>query len=369
MVDVQRRLARLEQLLARVRERRTLPHVRTGSAGNGHSESPAAEAAEAIAARPQTLPPDAYEEVVDLADEDIVEIGDSVPPPQAQAAQASEPAPAERMPSEAPVRWPSSAPVSLDASDSGAQPASASEPPRAAPFEPPAAPSPEPPAAAHFGLDFDEEEEEPPASSRRPIASSMDEALADAAAREVPLKTPPPESGPQEAVAISRSSAPAPASGPELDEALPAAAEAGHLAEGLPTSAQLGNTVALEEGGPAEFDIEVPSESGIPESEPPPSEDFEIRLPQREAAGTYDSTLAPPPEARGELDAHRERTARAPVSEPAPPAVEEPTAEFEVTERPALQHGDVTTVTGVPPRYRPGSFLELLDASLKLGRD
>ncbi len=49
-------------------------------------------------------------------------------------------------------------------------------------------------------------EEEPPASSRRPIAGNMSEALAKAAdsadvddGREIPLKTPPPESGPQAA--------------------------------------------------------------------------------------------------------------------------------------------------------------------------
>lgn len=50
--------------------------------------------------------------------------------------------------------------------------------------------------------------EEPPASSRRPIAANMSEALASAAhsaepdvdeGREIPLKTPPPESGPQAA--------------------------------------------------------------------------------------------------------------------------------------------------------------------------
>ncbi len=55
--------------------------------------------------------------------------------------------------------------------------------------------------------DAEMEAEEPPASSRRPkAAESMDEALAGAAeqldmeeGREIPLKTPPPESGPQAA--------------------------------------------------------------------------------------------------------------------------------------------------------------------------
>jgi hypothetical protein len=75
-----------------------------------------------------------------------------------------------------------------------------------------------PPAAADthvmggvIDIDFDDVEdvatEEPPASSRRAKlpADSMDAALTDAAEqlegeREVPIKTPPPESGPQEAV-------------------------------------------------------------------------------------------------------------------------------------------------------------------------
>src|SRR5690606_19062149 len=60
IVDVQQRIARLEGLLARVRERR------------GVSRAPINHGAHAEAAeRPETLPPDAYDEVVDLADEDI----------------------------------------------------------------------------------------------------------------------------------------------------------------------------------------------------------------------------------------------------------------------------------------------------------
>jgi hypothetical protein len=64
--------------------------------------------------------------------------------------------------------------------------------------------------------------EEPPASSRRPIAANMSEALAGAAdsadadvddGREIPLKTPPPESGPQAAPPPSPQ-----ASTEELDE-------------------------------------------------------------------------------------------------------------------------------------------------------
>ena len=56
-----------------------------------------------------------------------------------------------------------------------------------------------PPVATGVDIDFEDEDERPPASSQRSkVASSMDEALAAAAAqmeaeREVPIKTPPPD--------------------------------------------------------------------------------------------------------------------------------------------------------------------------------
>lgn len=401
-MDVQQRIARLEGLLARVLQRRNQP--RTAAPDNGKA-----------AAAPPALELDGMQdEVVDLADDDIVEIRESAaPPPVAAAPPAGPPiaaapparppiappvsaAPVEAPPSAAPysvgqlpveaesysgpvnpseiplayepersqpppardagVEWPSSIPPRADASEMSFE---ESEPPAPAQAQRPG-----------FGLDF-EDEEEPPASSQRQIASSMDEALADAAAREVPLKTPPPESGPQEAVLVPKSAG---FSEPDVDEAPPGAAEAMHVAEGIPTSAQLGNTVALDEGGAVDFEVEAPAESGRKESRPPPSEDFEMRLPQREPAGTYDSNLAPPPEALSELDAHRERAAEqaaAQAAAAAPVGVLDDTQpdETQTFERSAVQHGPVTTVTGAPSRFRPGSFLELLDASLKLGKD
>ncbi|HEY6727399.1 MAG TPA: hypothetical protein VI197_25365 [Polyangiaceae bacterium] len=376
------------------------------------------------AAAPPALELDALqeEEVVDLADDDIVEIRESAaPPPAAVTAQPEraapppavvaprpvpavplQPAPVEPPPSvppysvgqlpveaesySAPIN-PSEIPVAYEPERSQPPPAReagagwpSSVPPRAETPETSFAESAPPPAPVQaerpgFGLDFDDEEE-PPASSRRAIASSMDEALADAAAREVPLKTPPPESGPQEAVILPKGAG---VPEPDVDEAPPGAAEASTLAEGLPTSAQLGNTVTLEEGGAVDFEVEAPAEARHEESAPPPSEDFEIRLPQREAAGTYDSNLAPPPEAQSELDAHRERAAvaaaQAEAVEPIPPlapigALDDTLPdENESYERSAVRHGPVTTVTGAPQRFRPGSFLELLDASLKLGKN
>lgn len=384
-MDVQQRIARLEGLLARIQERRAEPRTTaSGAAASDASLGAASNAAPsngqgqnvAAEARPATLPPDAYDEVVDLADDDIVEIRDSVPPsggrpasvvpesssvapvssevPQAREPDASQPPPPMRS-----AAWPSSVPPEPE------QPEELLD--VSPPVPPPAARRPD------FGLDFDDEEdEEPPASSRRPIASNMDEALADAAAREVPLKTPPPESGPQEAVIIPKGSG-MPAA--HVEDDTPGAAEASHLAEGIPTSAQLGNTVTLDEGGPMDFEVEVPHEAAARESAPAPSEDFEMRLPERGAVGTYDSDLAPPPEARSELDAHRERALAEAEAQAAEPVVETAAAaevavdQNEVFERPAGRHGAVTSVTGAAPRFRPGSFLELLDASLKLGKD
>jgi len=410
-VDVQQRIARLEGLLSRVLQRRGQPR-----------SAPAPENGMAAAAPPAAAIDD---EVVDLADDDIVEIRESslpaaaparaqavvpspVPPPPLELAPIVQPPPRVQPPTaaarvEPPAHLEAPPPLALEQlpvePESYSGPITSSDIPVAyepEPSQPPPAhdggmgwpssippraetPSetsfaesePPPPVQAQrptFGLDFDDE---PPASSERSIASSMDEALADAAAREVPLKTPPPESGPQEAVIIPRSSA---LPEPDVDEALPGAAEAARIAEGVPTSAQLGNTVTLEEGSEVEFEVEAPAESGRKESAPPPSEDFEIRLPQREAGGTYDSKLAPPPEAQSELDAHRERAAAA-VLAPAEPAESVDALgdtlpdETEVFERSAVRHGPVTSVTGAPQRFRPGSFLELLDASLKLGKD
>jgi hypothetical protein len=246
-------------------------------------------------------------------------------------------------------------------------PEAASEPPAAEASEPP------PPAAAKadFGLDF-EEEEEPPASSRRPIASSMDQALSDAAEREVPLKTPPPESGPQEA-SIPPS--------PEVDELLnPGASEQAAIEEGIPTSAQLGNTVTLEEGGPADLEVETGSEDDGPSVEVTMHAD-ELELPQREAAGTYDASLAPPSDAELELTRHRnEQAAREALNEELsemppiprstpPPAASQEEAGPQVFERPKVHVRGVTSIVGAAQRFQPKTFLELLDASLKLGEE
>jgi len=244
-----------------------------------------------------------------------------------------------------------------------------------------------PPAATDVDIDFEDEDEQPPASSQRSrVASSMDEALAAAAEqldaeREVPLKTPPPESGPQAAPApMGLAAPPAPdvdaLLGGELD--IPTRADAGLAAHG-PTPEQLGQTIDLDEArGPslelAEHPVHTPEPQGVEELEAP--------LPGPTLSSGYDASLEPPPEARDELEAHRRRLEddfapppeslatlpsvqpSAPVAEIVPifPAPEAP----ELLARP-IPAASPETFASVREAFRPGSFVELLDASLALG--
>lgn len=173
-----------------------------------------------------------------------------------------------------------------------------------------------------------EAEEEPPASSRRAIAGSMGEALAEAAGsagtdegREIPLKTPPPESGPQAAPMPQGLMAPAV---PELRDLH----EADIVSRTQPTAAQLGATVELEPASEAELEL------GEPEIEAPP--------------------------------VHAVREEAAVQAAPAAPA--EP-VEPEVVRRPAVATAPAGAFVSAAKSFHPQSFLELLDASLGLGRD
>ncbi len=245
-----------------------------------------------------------------------------------------------------------------------------------------------PPGAADVDIDFDDEEEPAPASSQR-VASTMDEALAAAAEqieaeREVPLKTPPPESGPQAAPLQTRIAAP-PASdvdallGSELD--IPTRAESGIATSG-PTPEQLGQTIELDEArGPS---LELAEHKGSDLPEPARVEELEAALPGPILVGGYDANLQPPPEALDELEAHRRRQeddiapppeslAQYPSVQPgaaspeivplfnSAPAAEGP----EVVARP-VPMGNPQTFGSVRESFRPSSFVELLDASLAL---
>jgi hypothetical protein len=279
-----------------------------------------------------------------------------------------------------------------------------------------------PPANPLDELNFDDEEldgdhassvEEPPASSSRSkIAGTMDEALARAAeqitleeGREVPLKTPPPESGPQAAMALP-AGIQAPLA-PDIDELLEADIQLpGGVRSAVPTPEQVGQTIDLDEArGPT---LELDRPSAAPLQEALPNEELEITLPGREYGGGYSDDLMPPPEAREELEAHRQRIAEdaaplppeslaqypsqstatpsgdfAPVIVPSNVTTDStsegvsmvtvdapPNAEFapELLARPALGPTPVAKfIRAQPPR--PNTFLELLDASLSLGND
>jgi hypothetical protein len=272
-------------------------------------------------------------------------------------------------------------------------------------------------------LNFDDEDtdhnrelSEPPASSsRHKVAGSMDEALARAAeqieleeGREVPLKTPPPESGPQAAMALP-AGIHAPLA-PDIEELLEAdIMPVGGVNAAVPRPEQLGQTIDLEEArGPH---LELDSALAAPPAplqEELPSEELEVTLPRREFGGGYQDDLMPPPEARQELDAHRERfgdieheapppeslaqypsqqpppeSGFAPVLVPASVTTDShsesvstvtvdapPHAEFapELLMRPEQSPSPVAKFIRVQPP-RPNTFLELLDASLGLGRN
>jgi hypothetical protein len=232
------------------------------------------------------------------------------------------------------------------------------------------------PPAVDVDIDFEDEDEQPPASSQRSrVASSMDEALAAAAAqleaeREVPLKTPPPESGPQAAPLPAGIAAPA---APDVDALLGQELEIPTRAdEARPRPEQLGQTIDLEEArGPA-LELAEPKAPTAPE--PQPIEELEITLPGHQVVGGYDDQLQPPPEAQQHLEAHRRR-----LEEDIPPPPEslaqlpsvQPAAPASVPTGPAVvarpvPAGSPDTFSSVRQAFQPRSFLELLDASLGL---
>lgn len=267
-------------------------------------------------------------------------------------------------------------------------------------------------------LNFDDEDtdhnrelSEPPASSsRHRVAGSMDEALARVSeqidleeGREVPLKTPPPESGPQAAMSLP-AGIHAPLA-PDIEELLEAdILPVGGVNAAVPRPEQLGQTIDLDEArGPH---LELDSAHTAPLQEELTNEELEVTLPQREFGGGYQDDLMPPPEARQELDAHRDRFGEAEHEAPPPESLAQspsqppqsgfapviapasvttdlhsesvstftvdapPNAEFapELLMRPDVNPSPVAKFIRVQPQ-RPNTFLELLDASLNLGRN
>jgi hypothetical protein len=231
------------------------------------------------------------------------------------------------------------------------------------------------PPAAVTDIDFEDEDDRPPSSSRRPIlATSLDEALTGAAdEHEVPIKTPPPESGPQEALPSAQVLQQKPL---ELDEP---GMEAELAARSVPAPEQVGNTIELEEpAGPALELDSLPAESGPQPGRAADALEAELRAPSDRPARS-----APPPtpvvEKAPESEAPELTSAVVPVSAPIPPPVEPPRVEQLIPPATARVEPEITP-RSLPPNdvpvaafarahreFKPATFLELLDASLKLG--
>ena len=219
-------------------------------------------------------------------------------------------------------------------------------------------------------------EDEPPISSQRPRRPSDLEANLQAGGEsaagdegDVPLMTPPPESGPQEAP-------PGGLFAPGVPDVDNLRAEAPPMSQGAdygPTPEQIGESVELEErGGPA---LELDIGRARPHTMPP-KEELEALLNPPPSVGIYDESLLPPPEARAELVAHdrkfapsREGEAGAEAGNPwfssEAPVVENDEAGPEVF-MPSLASGGAPELRLPTTSFRPQTFVELLDASIAL---
>lgn len=333
-MNVRDQIARLETLLSRIqshaRARRAALGTLTsldlpapnGAAPNGAAAPVSARAEPPISTieRVESAPPEA------LSDEDVLEMSsdvlESIPPPSVES------------------RPPEVAPVS-DAAFASGEPAE------------------------------EQAEEEPPASSKRQrLAGTIDDAVAAAErepvfideGREVPIKTPPPESGPQEAPPPPGAlSAPPPPDDLRefIDEAEPSAG---------PTPEQLGATVTLDE--PTDEPLELDAPRPLTPPPPPMTEELEVTLPLGKYASSYEIEMR---RDSGELTMPKisaEQTAAALAGAGAATASSAavPGEPSEVVERAAITGVGTATFAGVPKMpATPATFLQLLDDSIALG--
>jgi len=201
------------------------------------------------------------------------------------------------------------------------------------------------------GDPIDAERDEPPASSSRTkVAESLDEALASAVEmdgeREVPVKTPPPESGPQ--------AAGPPPQGLEAPRVPDVDALEADLLPPIsmgPTAEQLGETIELEAPRGPSLEIDV-TPASPPEPERPP-EELEVALPRAQMpSGTYDLPGGPAPSPPAPPVEERRMESSAPP-EPRP------------TARPELGAAEIARVV-LGRQTQNASFLDVLDRSLTL---
>lgn len=190
-----------------------------------------------------------------------------------------------------------------------------------------------------FGADGAEDEEDFSASSPR---------------------TPPPESGPQVTIPPKEDKEGETRAAPGTDS---------------PTMEQVGSTIELDE--PGSFDLE------LADGEPRPTpDDTEAQLPPGEYAGTYDASLRPPENVQEELRTHAqaaservERSSSAPSSplqsSPAPQVASTPALGARPTEvvarAPSTSSAPAALYDGAAAQAEPRTFIERLDAALRLG--
>ena len=171
--------------------------------------------------------------------------------------------------------------------------------------------------------------------------------------------TPPPESGPQ------ISSVPL-ASSEDLtsrDDGAPLGV--------APTLEQLGQTVQLDASSNERLELGAPMTPPVPE----PSDEFEQQLPEMGYQGQYDASLAPPPEARSELEEHdrqqRDLEARRSVVPAALRTLTPPSqgrigrADTEIL-RPGVNSAVNAATMTARSATRQATFVEKLDRSLEL---
>lgn len=216
-----------------------------------------------------------------------------------------------------------------------------------------------------ISIEEEEDEEQPPASSRRAILSEESDVITETALddeREVPAKTPPPESGPQEAAL--------PLGGPLSEGRLPDVMqlEADMLGPPSmgPTAEQLGETIELEPPRGPELEIDI---AGAAHPVPPPeapAEELEVSLPRTPMlSGTFDVGPSIPPI---DISTKAEPLPTVPVGrliQESPTSVEIRSTSADVTVRPTHGATDVARVTlAQSPTTRV--FTDILDQSLAL---
>jgi len=217
-----------------------------------------------------------------------------------------------------------------------------------------------------ISIEEEEDEEQPPASSRRPkLSEEPDEMIAETAlddGREVPVKTPPPESGPQEA-ALPLGTAFHDRRLPDVDQL-----EADMLGPPSmgPTAEQLGETIELEApvGPELEIDVAAPPEAS-PIREAPP-EELEVALPRAPMlSGTFDVGASIPPI---DISMKAEPLPTVPAArsiQESPTSLEIRSSSADVTVRPTHGATDVARVT-LARAPTTKVFIEILDQSLAL---